>query len=98
METKRLQAHRNNGVDQLVVSLDVTTTSVGNTTFSATGTFERAFESAPLVIGSNVPVAGQAAAVKVSATAVEVYLRGTSPTPYTDGTVTVSVTLEGKVA
>lgn len=98
MDTKRLQAHRNTGIDQIQVKLGVTTTSVNSTTFSASGTFDRAFEAAPLVIGSNVEGGPVPVRVAVTTTGITVYLRGGSPTTLSDGTTYVTVTLEGRVA
>jgi hypothetical protein len=100
IKTNRLLAYRNDATDQLHLTFSVTTTSVINTTFTENHTFARAFlDSAatlPKVIGANVRKAGAgAAAVIANATSMSVYLRGLSPTAYTDQTVLVEVTLEG---
>jgi len=98
MITNRVLAWRNDATDQLHCLVSVTTTSVINTTFTANETFDRAFLSGttPKVMGVNVRRAGAgAAAVIANATSMSVYLRGLSPTAYTDGTVVVEVTLEG---
>lgn len=97
MITKRIQGYRNSGVDQIHVTLTVTTTTVTDTTFTATGTFTRAFAAAPLVIGSNASIGGQAASAAVTATGIEVYVVGGDPSLLPDGDITVAVTLEGEV-
>lgn len=98
MITRRIQGWRGNGMDQIHVALTVTTTSVINTTFSQTGTFQRAFEVAPLVMGLNTDRPGVQANARVTATGIQVYIRSNSPSIIADGSVVVTATLEGRVA
>ncbi len=98
MIENRVLAWRSDATDQLHCLVSVTTSSVINTTFTANETFSRAWLSGttPKVMGTNVQKAGAgAAAVIANATSMSVYLRGLSPSAYTDGTVVVEVTLEG---
>lgn len=98
VDTSRILAWRNDATDQLHLTFSITTTSVINTTFTENHTFARPFleGTTPKVMGCNVQLAGAgAAAVIANATAMSVYLRGLSPTAYTDGSVLVEVTLEG---
>lgn len=92
----RPTAWRNDARDQLYLTFTVATSSIINTTFTANHTFSRAFLAAPMVFGSVVQKAGaSSASVIANATSMSVYLRGLSPTAYTDEVVTVNVTLEG---
>jgi len=100
IKESRLLGYRNDATDQLYLTFSITTTSVINTTFTENHTFNRAFldsaSSLPKVIGTNVRRAGAgSAAVIANATSMSIYLRGLSPTAYTDSTVLVEVTLEG---
>lgn len=101
----RLLGCRDDAVDQLFLTFTIPTSSIINTTFTANHTFSRAFLSSadsgssipnPKLIGAVVSKAGAGgAAVIANATSMSVYLRGLSPTAYTDENVTVYVTLEG---
>ncbi len=96
----RPTAWRNDARDQLFVLFSVAASSVINTTFTTNHTFNRAFLSGttPMVFGTNIRKAGAGAAtarVVANATAMSLYVTGLSPTPFTDETVIVSVTLEG---
>ena len=96
----RPTAWRNDARDQLYVTFSVAASSVINTTFTTNHTFGRAFLSGttPMVLGSNVRKAGAGGATVrtvANATAMSLYVTGLSPTPFTDETVLVTVTLEG---
>lgn len=92
----RPTAWRNDARDQLYLTFTVATSSIINTTFTANHTFSRAFTAAPMVFGAVVQKAGGGGvAVIANATSMSVYLRGLSPTAYTDETVTLTVTVEG---
>lgn len=103
--TNAILAWRDDAVNQLFLTFTVATSSIINTTFTANHTFNRAFLASadsnssipnPRVMGAVVAKAGAGGvAVIANATAMSVYLRGLSPTAYTDETVTVYVTLEG---
>lgn len=97
MTTKRLQAHRGTGVDQLHLTIPVPTTTAINTTFTVTENFERPFEEVPRIIGSNVPKPGAAAGITVTKTSVTVTLRSQATSVYSAENVNVNVTLEGRV-
>lgn len=97
MTTKRLQAHRGTGVDQLHLTIPVTTTTAADTTFTATENFERPFEEIPRIIGSNVPKPGAAAGITVTKTGITVALRSQTTSIYSAEEVLVNVTLEGRV-
>lgn len=97
-DTNRILAWRNDATDQLHLLATVTTTSVVNTTFTTSFSFDRAFLTSTdvKVMGSNVRRAGAGAAnVIANTTAMSVYLRNGSPSTYTDGDVGVEVTVEG---
>ncbi len=94
----RLTGWRNDATDQLYLTFSVATSSVINTTFTTNHTFNRAFLSGttPKVIGINVRKAGAGGATVIAnATAMSLYVRGLSPTAYTDETVLATVTIEG---
>ncbi len=95
---QRILGYRNDACDQLHLLFTVPTSSLINTTFTVNHTFSRAWLSGttPKIMGSNARKAGGGAvAVIANATSMSVYLRGLSPTAYTDENVIVDVTLEG---
>lgn len=85
-------------VVRLIVKLDMTAVSTVNTIVSGATTFNRAFAAAPTVIGTNAPLSSVASSAIATTTAVSIYFRGFSDSAHADGTVTVTATLEGRLA
>jgi hypothetical protein len=90
---------KENAVIRQICKVDVTTTSVANTGFSAYLAFNRAYAVAPSLQGApNAPRAGAIANASVTTTGITVYVRGLSDAPLADGTLQVTATVEGRLA
>jgi hypothetical protein len=89
---------KENAVIRQICKVDVTTTTVANTGFSAYLAFSRAYAVAPSVTGINAPRAGAIATCSVTTTGITVYVRGLSDAVLADGTLQVTATVEGRLA
>ena len=89
---------KDNEVVQQICKIDILTTTVANTNPCAALTFDRAYTVAPSVVGINAPRAGAFANAVPSTTGVTAWVRGLSDSLLADGTLQVTVTLEGRLA
>lgn len=89
---------KENSVIRQIIKIDVTTTTVVNTSFSDSITFGRAYSAIPTVLGSNAPRPGAIVNVVPSTTGLSVHVRGLSDAPLADGTLVVTATIEGRLA
>jgi hypothetical protein len=96
------QIYSINGKDaevvKLYVSLDLTAVSTANTVVSGFTAFNRAFSAAPVVEGVTAPRASSIANAIATTTGISIYVRGLSDAALADGTLTVTATLEGRLA
>ena len=89
---------KDNQIVRQILKVDVTTTTVANAAFSARLNFDRAYAAAPSVVGINAPRAGAIPNATSETTGITVHVRGLSDAPLADGTLQVTVDIEGRLA
>lgn len=94
---KYLSEGKDTGVKRVIVSLDITSTSLSNVSISGYTTFERQFDGIPKVLGVNCTSFGVTANAVPTSLGVSLYGTGHKDGLKPDGTAVITATLEGKL-
>jgi hypothetical protein len=95
---KTLPAGKDAGLTRMIVSLDITSTSLSNVTASAYSAFTRGFAEVPNIIGVNTNIVRGSVSASATSVGISLYISGYKDGITPDGTAVVTATIEGYLA
>lgn len=88
---------KDNSVVEQIVTVDITTTTVANTVPCAAVTFDRSYSAVPYVKSAHAPRASSVANAIATSVGLTAWVRGFSDAKLADGTLEVTVVVEGRL-